>query len=143
MRGALRDLSRKRQGWPGAAVLALSSVARPKYPLFATVDALRQSPVDELEGSGKECGELEFDATLLLAYTADRGEDGAAERPACIRVVKQRGGIDGAEVGFTFQAAAGRFTPRKLEERAEAPPPPQKPRSGAQKLATREGPNRD
>ena len=121
MSGLLRDLSRQRQGWPGAAVLALSSIARPKYPFFATVDAVRQSPVDELEGSGKECGELEYDATLVLAYTADRGEDGRPERPACIRVVKQRGGVDGAEVGFTFHGPAGRFTPRKLEPRASAP----------------------
>lgn len=143
MSGLLRDVSRKRQGWPGAAVLALSSVARPKYPLFATVDALRNAPVDDLEGSGKECGELEFDATLLLAYTADRGEEGRAERPACLRIVKQRGGIDGAQVGFTFHGPAGRFTPRKLEKLAEASPKSQGSRSGQPKPAASGATNHD
>lgn len=119
--GQLRDLSRKGPGWPGAAVLAVSSIGRDKYKPFATVDTLRAMQAEDLIGSGKEAGELEYDATLVLAYTTDAPTPGQAERAAIVRVVKQRAGQSEGEAAFTFQAAAGRFTPRDLEPGVSAP----------------------
>ena len=117
--GQLRDLSRKGPGWPGAAVLAVSSIGRPKYEAFGTVEKLRALPAEDLIGSGKEAGELEYDATLVLAYTTDAPTPGQAERLAVVRVVKQRAGQSEGEAAFTFQAAAGRFTPVDLPPRVE------------------------
>lgn len=122
--GQLRDLSRKGAGWPGAAVLAVSSIGRPKYEAFATVEKLRALQADDLIGSGKEAGELEYDATLVLAYTADAPAPGQAERLALIRVVKQRAGQSEGEAAFTLQGAAGRFTPRELPPRSQTPTTP-------------------
>ena len=119
--GALRDLSRPALGWPGAAVLALSSTSRAGYPNFATVEAL--SMAADLEGSGKESGELEYDAPILLCMTSDKPEDGAGEpskgRLALVRVVKNREGSTG-RASMLFHAARGRF------EETEAPPKPEK-----------------
>ena len=128
--GQLRDLSRKGPGWPGAAVLAVSSIGRDKYKPFATVDTLRALPAEDLIGSGKEAGELEYDATLVLAYTTDAPTLGEAERAAIVRVVKQRAGQSEGEAAFTFQAAAGRFTPRELPPRAETTSSPVRPATG-------------
>jgi replicative DNA helicase len=128
--GQLRDLSRKGPGWPGAAVLAVSSIGRPKYEAFSTVDKLRALPADELIGSGKEAGELEYDATLVLAYTTDAPTPGQAERAAIVRVVKQRAGQSEGEAAFTFQAAAGRFTPAELPPRVEPQTSPRRPATG-------------
>ena len=111
MSGALRDLSRPRHGWPGMAVLALSSVARGRYEDFTSCDALRRAGADTLVGSGKECGELEYDAPLVMCLTCDEGRE---ERNAVLRIVKNRHGAT-REVGFTFRGAAGRFEPRKLD----------------------------
>ena len=127
--GQLRDLSRKGPGWPGAAVLAVSSIGRDKYKPFATVDTLRAMQAEDLIGSGKEAGELEYDATLVLAYTTDAPTPGRAERAAIVRVVKQRAGQSEGEAAFTFQAAAGRFTPRELPPRPSTPPAPQRSQS--------------
>lgn len=128
--GQLRDLSRKGPGWPGAAVLAVSSIGRDKYKPFATVDTLRAMQAEDLIGSGKEAGELEYDATLVLAYTTDAPTPGQAERAAIVRVVKQRAGQSEGEAAFTFQAAAGRFTPRELPPRVEPCPEAGKPAPG-------------
>lgn len=128
--GQLRDLSRKAPGWPGAAVLAVSSIGRPKYEAFASVDKLRALQADDLIGSGKEAGELEYDATLVLAYTADAPTPGQAERLALVRVVKQRAGQSEGEAAFTFQGAAGRFTPRELPPRSEVPTTPKQQPTG-------------
>lgn len=117
--GQLRDLSRKGPGWPGAAVLAVSSIGRGAYASFATTGQLRALQAEDLIGSGKEAGELEYDATLVLAYTTDAPTPGQAERAAIVRVVKQRAGQSEGEAAFTFQAAAGRFTPRELPPRVE------------------------
>lgn len=128
--GQLRDLSRKGPGWPGAAVLAVSSIGRDKYKPFATVDTLRAMQAEDLIGSGKEAGELEYDATLVLAYTTDAPTPGQAERAAIVRVVKQRAGQSEGEAAFTFQAAAGRFTPRELPPRVETKSSPVRPATG-------------
>lgn len=141
--GQLRDLSRRGSGWPGAAVLAVSSIGRDKYKPFSTIETLRALPAEDLLGSGKEAGELEYDATVVLAYTTDAPTPGQAERAAIVRVVKQRAGQSEGEAAFTFQAAAGRFTPRELEKLPEASPKGQGPRNGQPKPDAKGGMNLD
>ena len=126
--GQLRDMSRE-----GAAVLALSSIGRPRYEAFGSVEKLRALPADELVGSGKEAGELEYDATLVLAYTADPPQPGQAGRLAVVRVVKQRAGQSEGEAAFAFEAAAGRFTPCNLSDRAQAADTPKRAATGPQR----------
>jgi hypothetical protein len=138
--GQLRDLSRKAPGWPGAAVLAVSSIGRQQYAAFATVDKLRALQADDLIGSGKEAGELEYDATLVLAYTADAPTPNEPDRLAVVRVVKQRAGQSEGEAAFTFQAAAGRFKPRELPPRSETqttPKPTPTGQAGGRKAETK------
>ena len=125
--GKLRDLSRPADGWPGCAILALSSTARAHYADFNTTDDL--AGAYELEGSGKESGELEFDAPILLCMTSDKPHDNAGEpengRLALVRVVKNREGSTGS-AWMRFAAARGVFT------ETTAPPPtepkPKKPK---------------
>lgn len=122
--GRLRDLSRPGgmaiKEWPGAAVLALSSTGRGNYAAFGSTAELRMSP--DLEGSGKESGELEYDAPVLLCMTSDKPGDGEDEpsdgRLSLVRVVKNREGSNGA-AWLLFEAARGRFV------ETEAPPPPE------------------
>lgn len=110
--GALRDLSRPGglgPTWPGAAVLALSSVSRGKYEAFLNTDKLAGAA--DLEGAGKESGELEYDAPILLCMTSNQPADAAGEpatRSALVRVVKNREGSTG-RVWFAFDAARGTF----------------------------------
>ena len=77
--GELRALSRPCDDFPGAGVLALSSTARTNYsggkksslrgfwPLWR---AASEDP-DSLVGLGKETGEIEYDASLVLVLTCD------------------------------------------------------------------------
>lgn len=146
--GTLRDLSRPDglgEGWPGAAVLALSSTGRTNYGHLASVDDLRVAaeggerwitdrekkhrkvavPPVSLEGLGKESGELETDASLLLVMTTNKG-DGAAPRDGLVVVAKNRHGGTG-RVPFTFYPVCGRFAEGKApdgEEDGEEVPPP-------------------
>jgi replicative DNA helicase len=112
--GRLRDLSRPdpAHGWPGCAVLALSSVGRGHYDKFTKCDTLASAT--DLEGTGKESGELEYDAPVVLALTSDTDDDGAMVRQALLRVVKNREGSPG-KVWMRFDA------PRGLFREAEAP----------------------
>ena len=143
--GKLRDLSRPGglgRDWPGAAVLALSSTARSNYEHFADVDALKTATVGghihrtvdgkksrieiapiPLEGMGKESGELETDAALLLCMTTNRGEDDSP-RDALVAIGKNRHG-GGGVVEMTFMPASGVFT-----ERPEPPKRNSVPRRG-------------
>ena len=126
--GQLRDLSRPGLDWPGAAVLALSSTARGvgsgNYRVLGSAWALREAFLadEPLEGLGKESGELEYDAPLVLVMTSDRAKfaDGAA--PAFVAVVKSRHGSRGG-VPFWFRGAGGRFDedrdPKRWDERAK------------------------
>lgn len=116
--GSLRDLARPgglHSTWPGASVLVLSSVSRTHYANFSSVSALREAAKGTLEGSGKESGEIEYDAPLVLAMTSDpdpyrNGFDGApAERRALLAVAKNRHGEARGLVPFRFQARCGRF----------------------------------
>ncbi len=125
---ALRDLSRPEglgPDWPGAAVLAISSTARSNYEYFHTCEALenaykgpwrsdsnggrRRGPPVPLVGMGKESGELEYDAPLVLCFTADAGDGSEpAPRKALIVVAKNRHGGHGT-VELQFLPACGRF----------------------------------
>jgi len=125
---ALRDLSRPDglgEGWPGAAVLAISSTARGNYDHFHTCEALESAykgpwrtdsngkrhrgPPVPLVGMGKESGELEYDAPLVLCFTADAGDGSEpVARKALIVVAKNRHGTHGL-VGLDFYPACGRF----------------------------------
>lgn len=116
--GNLRDLARPGgldPHWPGASVLLLSSVSRTHYSNFSSVSALREAAKGSLEGSGKESGEIEYDAPLVLAMTSDPDPyraaiDGApAERRALLAIAKNRHGEARGLVPFRFQARCGRF----------------------------------
>jgi len=150
--GRLRDLSRPGDDWPGAAVLALSSTARGNYEHFNSIDELYLAaeggwrwgrkaqggamrvpvPPIPLEGMGKESGELETDASLLLVFTTDRkflteGQGRTDEpRPGLVVVAKNRAGANG-HVYMNFWPACGRFKEGSpgdlgiyLEEKREA-----------------------
>ena len=126
----MRDLSRPEglhPEWPGAAVLALSSTARAHYQHFASCADLkaawqgrpkgengeeRKEPVP-LEGMGKESGELETDASLLLVLTTNKALGPEPQpRNGLVVVAKNRHGGAGT-VPFDFYPACGRFVERK------------------------------
>jgi len=130
----LRELSRPDDdgGWPGAAILALSSTARTNYKYLRDVEALTlahegghprvinkegesgsgkyQPPVD-LVGLGKETGELEYDAPLVMCLASNQGveTDPMGRRAALLVTAKNRHGHQGGSIGWTFLAAVGRF----------------------------------
>ncbi|MBT3223061.1 MAG: AAA family ATPase [Proteobacteria bacterium] len=119
----LRELSRPDDDgeWPGAAILALSSTARSNYAHLRDVDALTlardggmkgknwQAPVD-LVGLGKESGELEYDAPLVMCLASDKGNENEpmGQRAALVVVPKNRHGHRGS-TEWEFLAAVGRF----------------------------------
>ncbi|MBU1067906.1 AAA family ATPase, partial [Patescibacteria group bacterium] len=141
--GMLRDLSRPDGigvGWPGAAVLALSTTARQNYRLMGSVDDLENAYLgpwqtepnemkgkgkpkrwrgapENLEGTGKESGELEADASLLLvlATNTPKKEDAEPEpRKGLVVIPKNRSGSTGM-IPFEFYPAPGRFVePEKV-----------------------------
>jgi hypothetical protein len=141
--GALRDLSRPADGYPGAAVLAISSTARGYYPRFANCPALLRAelggfalrpkpggdmgaafePGEGIEGTGKETGELEYDASVVLALTCDSDADEVRVdktplyreqravpgiRAGLVVVAKNRAGPTGW-APMTFHAPTGRW----------------------------------
>jgi len=130
--GMLRDLSRPEglhPDWPGAAVLARASTARAHYQHFASCNDLkaawqgrpkggngeeRKEPVP-LEGMGKESGELETDASLLLVLTTNKARGPEPQpRQGLMVVAKNRHGGAGT-VPLDFYPACGRFVERKDE----------------------------
>ena len=127
--GKLRDLSRPGglgPDWPGAAVLALSSTARGNYQALASVQNLKDvhqrghigrgdgAKAYELEGLGKESGELETDAALVLVMTTEPGDDDTP-RDALVAIAKNRHGGKGL-VEMTFSPASGVFEPTTNRE---------------------------
>ena len=132
----LRDLARPDglgTGWPGAAVLAISSTARSYYEHFQSCEQLLAAhkggtvqmkgrtksngdpltqfqPAISLEGMGKETGELEYDAPLVLCVTSDTGPESGEPSPrtALVVVAKNRHGSAGF-VRMRFLPACGRF----------------------------------
>jgi replicative DNA helicase len=96
-----RDLARKR----GMTILALSSTSRANY---GTVDGASHDPdagggkknaapplgegdAARLIGLGKESGEIEFTADVVLALARERNSDPTAERPMWLAIAKGRG----------------------------------------------------
>ncbi len=105
--------------WPGAAAFVLSTAGRQHYQALAGVEALTkacQDPVtrEGLIGAGKESGELEADAGLLMAITTDPGTT-SASRPAVCAVLKNRAGGTGT-VPMVFLPACGRFVERSTRQ---------------------------
>ena len=105
--------------WPGAAVVALSSTARGYYDLYATIANLRDANEDDaIEGTGKETGEIEFDAPLLMGLTSQMGEPGRPGR-AVLAVAKNRAGSREVKaVYLQWAPACGRFTEEPAQETA-------------------------
>lgn len=129
----LRDLARPGSlgpTWPGAAVLALSSTARTNYRPFrdtrhlwaaayggfvpgpgkAREESTWQDPMD-LEGMGKESGEIEYDASLLLDLATDLPEEGRGAEPrhSLLVVGASRYRGSGEHVRLSFLPACGTF----------------------------------
>ena len=136
--GGLRNLARPGDGYLGAGVLALSSTARSNYaqgkgerPLRGFFDLWKAATTDPdgLVGMGKETGEIEYDASLVLVLTCDHATDDddgstdddlagddatravgggteAGRRRGCIAVAKNREGLTGA-VRLDFDGARG------------------------------------
>jgi len=117
--GELRDLSRPGglgDGWPGAAVLALSSVARTHYGTLLSTDSLDKARKGTpLVGLGKESGELEYDAPLVMVMATDRDEEDNPmfSRRGMLVIAKNREGGTGA-FELAFWPAAGRFDVKGL-----------------------------
>jgi len=124
----LRELSRPDDdgGWPGAAILALSSTARSNYAYLQNVSSLKlardggEGPKGpkavELVGLGKETGELEYDAPLVMCLASNQGmeDDPMGKRAALMVVPKNRHGHRGS-IEWDFLAAVGRFVEGKNE----------------------------
>lgn len=132
--GELRDVSRPSASgdYPGCALLILSSTARANYVYFnEPADLLRSfrggyrfdgvsstgaekwqySPPVPLEGMGKESGEIEYDASLVLLLTcAPLSEDDkpSADRLGIAVVAKNRAGNTGW-APYWFDGARGRW----------------------------------
>lgn len=138
--GDLRAVSRPdaQDGYPGAAVVALSSTARGNYQHFTTAnslrvafhgglkaaegpqqDTLRYCPPVELVGMGKESGEIEYDASLVLCLTCDKTSTNASS-PGVLIVAKARAGTVG-EVGMSFDGVRGLWTGSELPCLLEPP----------------------
>ena len=109
----------------------LSSTARANYEHFTDANALRVafkggwkaaegpnpsargwSPPVELVGMGKESGEIEYDASLVLCLTCDKPSRGLAA-PGVLVVSKARAGTT-CEVGLSFDGDRGLWTGAEL-----------------------------
>ena len=157
--GELRALSRPDGDYPGAAVLALSSTARSNYNavrgFFPLWRAASEDP-DALVGMGKETGEIEYDASLVLVLTCDLdGDDApddnnadagdttnqadsrrAAGRRGVLAVAKNREGLTGT-IRLDFDGARGVWSGARRLGRWKPKPPAEagggKPKRGGKK----------
>lgn len=115
---ALRTLSRHlehRPDWPGCPVVVLSTTARANVKGEGAVpglggddpDALRHADLETLKALPKEAGEVE--ATAVTAWVLGLGDRDAANgyRPLTLRLVKNRLGMPGQWIPFTFRGATG------------------------------------
>ena len=87
--GTLRSISQPDGNYPGAGILCLSSTARSNYSKsesalrgFLPLWEAASTDIDSLVGLGKESGELEHDASLVLVLTCDRAGDPEEEAAA-------------------------------------------------------------
>lgn len=103
-RFAVGQISDQLVGWcrdTKGIALAVSSVAREKYKV-----ADGTSPID-LIGAGKDCGEIEYDASAVMFLSTDVSTNGLA--PAKLRIAKHRYGPAGQTIGLQFEGALGLF----------------------------------
>lgn len=129
MSGVLRDIARDdgcgimAKEWPGACVVVLSTVARNKYELVTSTENLGKASKGlkigkasdvSLEGIGKESGEIESDADLLIVLTSDKGET-AAPREGLAAIAKNRGGANSGTVSMEFLPACGRWREHRIQ----------------------------
>jgi hypothetical protein len=158
--GELRDVSRPSASgdYPGCALLILSSTARANYVYFnQPADLLRSyrggyryagetsrgekwdyCPPVPLEGMGKESGEIEYDASLVLLLTCktvDDDDDPGMPRLGALVVPKNRAGSTGW-APYWFDGACGRWREgdRQTRKAVEIDAPrkkPKKPKSDA------------
>ena len=116
----LRTLSRHlehRQDWPGCPVVVLSTTARANVKGEGAVpglggdepDAIRHADLETLKALPKEAGEVE--ATAVTAWVVALGDKDTADgsRPLTLRLVKNRLGMPGQWIPFTFKGATGRL----------------------------------
>lgn len=110
--GELRTLARPAGGYLGAGVLALSSTARTNYPKVTSARALyavARSSLEELVGTGKETGELEYDANAVAVLTADPDAARDGRRRGLLVAAKVRELEPGRMAGLRFDGARGRW----------------------------------
>jgi hypothetical protein len=137
----LRTLSRHlehRPDWPGCPVVVLSTTARANVKKSDNSgervvpglggdnpDDLRNADLETLKALPKEAGEVE--ATAVTAWVVALGDKDAADgsRPLTLRLVKNRLGMPGQWVPFTFHGATGRLeeAPSRYSATAQASPP--------------------
>lgn len=140
---ALRALSRHLDAepdWPGCPVVVLSTTARANVKGDGAVeglggddpDKLRHADLETLKALPKEAGEVE--ATAVTAWVMSLGDkDTDGTRPLTVRLVKNRLGMPGQWIPFTFHGATGRLdeTPTRYElARTPTLTPTVPPRSG-------------
>ena len=98
-----------------AVVVLISSTARENYLMMAGlarkkeggvkeakgVDALGAGDASRFVGLGKESGEIEYAADLVLALCRERQEEGGSVPPVWLAIAKQRAGVSGwCRLGF-------------------------------------------
>ena len=137
--GELRTLARPAGGYLGAGVLALSSTARTNYPKVTSAAALyavARSSLEDLVGTGKETGELEYDANAVAVLTADPDAARDGRRRGLLVAAKVRELEPGRMAGLRFDGARGRWDdgPGVVEELE---------REAAARQAARAAPNGD
>jgi replicative DNA helicase len=133
--GDLRTMTRPEGDYPGCALLVLSSTARDNYRIFQAPDDLLRAhkggykrkgetkngsgrfeyvPPVPLEGLGKESGELEYDAPVVLCLTCDtdtappKTREAGPGRLGVLVVAKNRAGETGW-ASMWFEGATGRW----------------------------------
>ena len=97
--------------WPGACAVVLSSAPRTMYETLGTSNCVLKADTDTLEGAGKECGELEYDATIVAVLTSDPPDPAKDARTGIFRVVVCRDGQPG-HVPMAFHGSQGKWTER-------------------------------
>lgn len=136
--GALRALSRPDGAWPGAGVLALSTTARSNYGKISNPESLGTmfwSDPDGLIGLGKETGEIEADAPVLVVLTCAALAEAGGMRAGFLAAPKVRDGSPGA-LSLRFDGARGQWDGMVVSRRPL--PKSEKGRSGADRAANDE-----
>ena len=120
--GRLRDISRPGSRgiwdrwpagvpWPGGCVIALGSAPRSAYENLESVNTVMKLTASLLEGSGKESGSLEYDATVFAVLTSDPANEAnhGVSAPGIFKVVKNRAGRNG-HVEMRFHGGESRWS---------------------------------